>query len=84
MVTANEAYYDTCNIEIIKYFFFWWDLVAFIDHFTHLYEIAMHQLSYMQLYNTQHAYNPLQNTIQPWWLTYLKVSDMNTLVDNNI
>ena len=33
-----------------RYFFKgWWHLVAFIDH-THFY-----QLSYMQLYNTQHA-----------------------------
>ena len=30
--------------------------MAFVDHFTHLYEIARHQLSYMELYNTQHAY----------------------------
>ena len=29
--------------------------MAFIDHFTHLYEIVRHQLSYMQLYNTQHV-----------------------------
>ena len=28
--------------------------MAFIDHCTHLYEIVRHQLSYMQLYNTQH------------------------------
>ena len=38
----------------------WWHLVAFIDNYTHLYEIVKHQLSYMQLYNTQHAYNILQ------------------------
>ena len=30
--------------------------MVFIDHFTHLYEIERHQLSYMQLYNTQDAY----------------------------
>ena len=40
-------------------------LVAFIDHFTHLYKIVRHQLSYMQLnntqHNTQHANNLLQN-----------------------
>ena len=34
--------------------------MAFIDNYTHLYEIVRHQLSYMQLYNTEHAYNLLQ------------------------
>ena len=43
-------------------YFFCWHLVAFIDHYTHLNEIVRHQLSYMQLYSTQHAYNLLQNT----------------------
>ena len=37
--------------------------MAFIDHYTHLYKIVRHQLSYMQLYNTQHAYKLLQNTV---------------------
>ena len=49
------------EFRVLKYnhkIFFkgWWHLVAFIDHNTHLYEIVRHQLSYMQLYNTQHAY----------------------------
>ena len=35
----------------------WLHLVAFINNYTHLYELI-----YMQLYNTQHAYNLLQNT----------------------
>ena len=30
--------------------------MAFIDHYTHLYEIVRHQISYMQLYNTQHSH----------------------------
>ena len=45
-----------------SFFYLWWHLVAFIDHYTHLYKIVRHQLSYMQLYNIQHAYNLLQNT----------------------
>ena len=32
--------------------------MAFIGHHTHLYEILRHHPSYMQLYNTQHAYIP--------------------------
>ena len=32
----------------------WWHLVAFIDHYTHLYEVDKHQLSYILVYNTQH------------------------------
>ena len=35
--------------------------MAFIDLYTHIYEVGKHQLSYMQLYNTQHAYRLLQN-----------------------
>ena len=42
----------------------WWHLVAFIDHYKHLYEIVRHKLSYMQFYNTQHAYNLLQNNVK--------------------
>ena len=34
----------------------WWDLEAFVYYCTHLYKIVRHQLSYMQLYNTQHAF----------------------------
>ena len=45
---------------------FWLHLVAFIDHYTHLYGIVRHQFSYMQLYKTQHAYNLLQNTRYFW------------------
>ena len=47
---------------ICRKVFFWWHLVAFIDHYTHLYKILRHLLSYLQLYNTQHAYNLLENT----------------------
>ena len=39
-----------------------WHIVAFVDHYTHFYEIVKHHLSYIQLCNTQHAYNLLQNT----------------------
>ena len=44
--------------HLVKLFLFegWLHLVASIDHFTLLYEIVRHQLRYMQLYNTQHAY----------------------------
>ena len=48
------------NSWLIWDYFFkgWWHLVSFIDHYTHfIYKIVRHQLSYMQLYNTQHAYN---------------------------
>ena len=37
--------------------------MAFFDHYTHLYKILRHQLSYMQLYNTQHAYSPVGQTL---------------------
>ena len=46
----------------LQLFSIWWHLVAFIVHYTHLYEIVRHQLSHMQLYNTQHAYNLLHKT----------------------
>ena len=40
-------------------------LWPFIDHYTHLNEIVRHQLSYMQLYNTQHAYNLFLCYVKP-------------------
>ena len=34
--------------DVIIFFKGWWHLVAFIDHYTHLYEIGRHQLSYFK------------------------------------
>ena len=45
-------------VVLNKYFFnkIWWHLVAFIDHYTNLYEIVRHQLSYMTSYITLDNY----------------------------
>ena len=58
---ASSSKGTACYKESRGYFLVkgWRHLVAFIDHYTHVYEIVSHQLSYMQLYNTQHAYDTL-------------------------
>ena len=56
----SSTYAKSFKTKIFKKFF-WWHSVAFIDYYTHLYEVVRPQLRYMQLYNTQHAYNFLQN-----------------------
>ena len=51
---SNGINWFILKANIFIYFFNgWWHLVAFIDHYTHWYEIVRHQFSYMQLYNTQ-------------------------------
>ena len=42
-----------------------WLLLAFNDHYEHLCEIERHQLSYMKLYNSQHAWGYTHDTIHP-------------------
>ena len=45
----------------------------FIDHLYTLYEIVRHQLSYMKLYNTQHAFIGHDTTINMGY-TYKAIS----------
>ena len=58
----SSKYWTNDQWSTVDFFKGWWHLVAFIDHYTHLYEIVRHQLSYLQLYNIQHAYDLLQIT----------------------
>ena len=52
------------------------------DHYAQLYEIVRHHLSYMQLYNTQHANSMLRNRIL--WCTAYNLSRNLSPIENSI